>query len=277
MVRNYTRVLLLALLFCSTQLFSQQTSVQQWRSLMQACQLSFDKLYVACPHFPNIDKFKDDAAFTAALQKWQKEYATEEQAFWKIEEIKKGNPSPYYLGLSDGSKPKVFESSIWEWVTNSKITDARLNEVAAHFPKPKLTGNEAEDSKLYESELDFWMKLYPLEYEKLFNAPELIALNPYYTGYYKPVLIPAFISAPLHETKPFREAYSQSIKGELSYQLSLRAWYFVFEPETFNRLYGNQYSFPEWFNAEKFRNDVKLKFEQTKNPPANAEQIHPGK
>lgn len=70
-----------------------------------------------------IDNYKDNASFIAAVQKWQKEYAFEDSAFWKIEGVQKGNPSAYYLGLSDGKKPAVFQSSIWEWVHNSKISD----------------------------------------------------------------------------------------------------------------------------------------------------------
>lgn len=277
MNKNHVRALLIAFVFSSVQAFSQQTSIQSWRSLMQASNTSFEKIYQACPHFPNIDKYTDDAAFGKALQEWQKGFAFEEQAFWNLEGIKKANPSPYYLGLSDGTPKEVFESSIWEWVHNSKITDARLSELAAHFPKPKLTGVAKEDTKTYQAELDFWIKLYPLEYERLFNAKELTALNPYYTGYYKPVQIPAFVSAPLHETKPYREAYSPTLNGELSYQLSIRAWYFVFEPETFNALYATQYSFPEWFDAAKFRADVKQKIEWTKNPPVDVVKAHQGK
>lgn len=275
---NYVYALLFALLLGALPLNAQQqTTVQQWRSLMQASQVSFETIYKTSPHFPVIEKYSEDAAFSEAVKEWQKKYPAEEQAFWKIEGIQKANPSAFYLGLSDGTKPDVFESSIWEWVTNSKITDARLNELAAHFPKPVLTGKAKEDTKVYETALDAWIKLYPLEYERLFNAPELTALNPYYTGYFKPVQIPAFLSIPLHETKPVREAYSNTPNGELSYQLSIRAWLFVFEPQTFAALYGNQYSFPEWFSAEKFRADVKQKFEWTKNPPADVVKSHPGK
>jgi hypothetical protein len=277
MVNKYVRVLVVLLLLCGTQLFAQDANRQTWRSLMQTCQVSFSKIYETCPHFPVIDNYKDDASFIAAVQKWQKEYTFEEAAFWKIEGVQKGNPSAYYLGLSDGKKPAVFQSSIWEWVHNSKISDERLTAIAPHFPKPVLTGNAEADTKTYEEALDFWIKIYPLEYEHLFNAPELTALNPSYEGYHKPVLIPAFVSAPMRETKPYREAYSKTAKGELSYQLSIRAWYFVFDPETFNKLYGKDYEFPEWFSPEKFRNDVKQKFEWTKNPPADAVKAHPGK
>lgn len=268
---------LLAFLCFSNSLFAQQTSIQSWRSMMESCQLGFEKIYTACPHFPKIETYSNDAAFVAALAKWQEEYANEEKQFWNLQEIKRGNPSAYYLGLSDGSKPEVFESSIWEWVSNSKISAQRLNELAPNFPKPVLTNHPKVDSKNYEQQIDFWMKLYPIEYEYLFNAKELTVLNPYYTGYYQPVQMPAFISAPLHETKPYREAYSSTYKGELSYQLSIRAWYFVFEPQKFNELYGNQYRFPEWFNAEKFRADVKQKIEWTKNTPTDVLNSNQGK
>ena len=277
MVRNYVRMLFVLLILCSTQLFAQDASRQSWRSLMESSKVTFTEIYKTCPHFPQIDAFKDDTSFIASVQKWQKEYATEVSNFWKIDGIQKTNPSAYYLGLSNGVKPDVFESSIWEWVHNSNITDARLAELAPHFPKPQLTGNTAEDTKTYEYMLDYWVKLYPIEYEKLINSKELVALNPFYEGYIKPVIIPAFLAAPLHETKPFREAYSKSLKGELSYQLSIRAWYFVFEPETFNSLYGSQYEFPEWFNVEKFRADVKRKFELTKNTPAEMLEKYQGK
>jgi hypothetical protein len=258
-------------------MFAQETSIQSWRSQMGTYGLGFDKIYEACPHFPNIESYKEDAAFVTALQKWQKAYPFEEQAFWNLEQIKKNNPSAYYLGLSDGTKPDVFQSSIWEWVNKSGITDARLSEIAPNFPKPALTGNAKEDTKVYDTRLEYWIKLYPLEYEHLLNSKELVALNPYYEGYTKPVQIPAFLSAPLHETKPYREAYSNTPKGELSYELSIRAWYFVYEPQTFDQLYGAQYKFPEWFSAEKFRADIKQKVEWTKNPPKDVLEKNQGK
>ncbi|HLP51179.1 MAG TPA: hypothetical protein VK154_09875 [Chitinophagales bacterium] len=277
MAQKCMRMLLVVFMLSSIQSFAQDATMQTWRSLMQTCQLSFGKIYETCPHFPVIDNYKDDAAFIGAVTKWKAAYSAEEAAFWKLEEVQRGNPSAYYLGLSDGTKPAMFESSVWEWVTNSKISDARLQELAAHFPKPNLTGDVKKDSKEYEQMLNYWMKLYPLEYEHLFNAPELTALNPSYTGYHKPVVIPAFLSAPMRETKPYREAYSNTINGELSYELSIRVWYFIYEPETFNKLYGNQYEFPEWFSPEKFRADVKQKIEWTKNTPKEVLESHPGK
>ena len=277
MTKLLCRTCSMAVLFFSLNIYAQQTSVQVWNNQLQTCGLRLDKLYAACTHFPKLENSKNDKELEVAVKQWQIQYPLEEKAFWNLEEIKKGNPSAYYLGLSDGKEKHEFGNSIWEWVQSSKITDARLKTLAAHFPRPNLTGNAEADEKKYTAELEFWTNLYPLEYEHLFNAPELTALNPYYSGYYKPVQIPAFISAPLKETKPLRESFSKSVKGEMNYQLSIRAWYFVFEPQTFSKNYGSDYRFPEWFKQEKFRKDVIKKFEDTKNPPANANEIHPGK
>ncbi|MFN8322819.1 MAG: hypothetical protein U0T74_09195 [Chitinophagales bacterium] len=277
MTKHLCRICSMMVLLFSLGLKAQQTSVQIWSNQLQTCGLRLDKLYAACAHFPRLENSKEDKEFEKAIKEWQRQYPLEEKTFWNLDEIKKGNPSAYYLGLNDGKEKRVFGNSIWEWVQSSKISETRLNSLAAHFPKPKLTGNAEADEKKYNDELEFWINLYPLEYEHLFNASELTALNPYYSGYYKPVQVPSFISAPLKESKPQRESYSKSIRGEMAYQLSLRAWYFVFEPDAFTKNYGADYQFPQWFNKEKFRKDVIKKFEDTKNPPANANEIHPGK
>lgn len=277
MTKQLYRIVSVGILFLTLNLSAQQTSEQIWNSQMQSCGLQLGKLYAVCPHLPKLYGNLSDKEFEAAIKQWQKNFPAEEAAFWNIEEIKKGNPSAYYLGLNDGKEKRVFGNSIWEWVQASKITDAKINTLAPHFPKPTLTENPEADEKKYAAQLDFWINLYPLEYEHLFNSPELTALNPYYRGYYKPVQIPAFVSAPLKETLPLRESFAKTIKGEMNYQLSIRAWYFVFQPQTFEQKFGKDYEFPEWFNKEKFRKDIIKKIEDTKNPPANANEIHPGK
>jgi hypothetical protein len=262
----YPRMVIALLLLLPFLSYSQESSIEQWRALMQACNVSFNTIYQNCTHFPDIDKFKESNEFIAAVKNWQKAYPAEEKAFWNIEGVKKGNPSPYYLGLSDGSVPRKFENSIWQWVEGSKISEARLNTIAPHFPKPQITGNFEADEKNYSDRLDYWMALYPLEYENFLNAPELVALNPYYREHIKPVVMPRFVSFPVSESKPVRDKYSNTIKGELAFELSLRTWYFVFEPDNFEKLYGKDFSFPNWFSPENFREQIKQKIYNNKHP-----------
>lgn len=233
---------------------------------MQACNVSFSTIYETCPNFPNIDEYADDATFVTAVQQWQVRYPAEEKKFWEIPAVKQGNPSPYYLGLGNGTVPRKFENSIWQWVEASKISEARLSAIAAHFPKPTLTGNIEADEKMYNQQLQYWIALYPLEYERLFNAKELVALNPSYEGYVKPVIMPRFVAFPIKQTLPVRSDFSEGINGEMAYQLMIRNWYFVYEPQQFQQLYGKDYSFPEWFNAEQFRNQIKQKIYNNLHP-----------
>ena len=89
--------------------------------------------------------------------------------------------------------------------------------------------------------------------------------------------MPAFISAPFKETIPNREKYSRSTKGELNYQLALRAWTFVFYPQKFDKLFGRDYELPQNFDTAKFRASVIKKFEDNRNPSQELLESHPGK
>lgn len=155
-----------------------------------------------------------------------------------------------------------FENGMWEWVVGSKITDKRLNEIAPHFPKPEQYNF---DKKLYEDAIYYWQHMYCFEYENFVNAPELTALNPYYTGYVDIVQLPYFLGPLENYDKPLKENFEDN----LSYEFALQNWYFVFHPTDFHRLYKMKIDWPEWFSADEYRAKIIKKIEDNKNTSNN--------
>ena len=91
MVQLYARICIMAFTFCSFNVFSQQTSIQVWQSMAKSANLSFEKIYQTCPHFPRYEVYGSNEQFTSAIQLWKGKYATEEKQFWNLPEVKKIN------------------------------------------------------------------------------------------------------------------------------------------------------------------------------------------
>ena len=163
--------------------------------------------------------------------------------------------------LLSKAQNEVFEHSLWQWVQGSNISDKRLKTVAPHFPHPQDVNYNMEQ---YDFAIQKWQKLYCFEYESFVNAPELTALNPYYTGYIDIMEMPYFIRPLSSYDKPLRKNTSDSFEDELGYELDLQAWYFVFQPEQFYRIYKIKPSFPEWFDVDAYRAQIVKKIEETK-------------
>lgn len=164
-----------------------------------------------------------------------------------------------------------FEHAMWQWVEGSKISDKRLNEVAPHFPHPSASNY---DMKQYDFAVLKWQKLYCFEYEALINAPELTALNPYYEGYVNIIQMPYFIRPLSSFDKPVYKDTGNTFDDQLDYELNLQAWYFVFHPDQFYKIYKIKAAFPEWFDADAYRAQVIKKIEETQKQIAhkNVEQ-----
>ena len=154
-----------------------------------------------------------------------------------------------------------FEHSWWQWVEGSKISDKRLNEIAPHFPKPEAYNFSHEN---YDLAIAKWQRLYCFEYEALINAPELVALNPYYTGYQDIVQMPYFIRPLSSYEKPTKKDTGNSFEDELEHELDIQAWYFVFHPDEFYQMYGVRPELPAWFDIDDYRAQIIKKIEESK-------------
>jgi hypothetical protein len=158
-----------------------------------------------------------------------------------------------------------FEHSMWQWVQGSKISDKRLNTVAPHFPNPKEVNYNMEQ---YDFAIQRWQKLYCFEYEAFVNAPELTALNPYYTGYVDIMEIPYFIRPLSSYEKPQLKNTGNKFEDELNFELDMQAWYFVFHPDQFYQIYKIKPIFPEWFDVGAYKTQIVKKIEETKKQTA---------
>jgi hypothetical protein len=154
----------------------------------------------------------------------------------------------------------VFEHAMWQWVSASKISDKRLNTVAPHFPKPASVNFKMEP---YDQEIQKWQKLFCFEYEALINAPELTALNPYYTSYEDIIQMPYFIRPLSSYEKPQPKNTGNSFEDDLDHELDIQAWYFVFHPDQFYQIYKIKPTFPEWFDLDAYRIQIIKKIDET--------------
>lgn len=166
----------------------------------------------------------------------------------------------FVLFMANAQSDGNFEHAMWQWVEGSNISDKRMNEVAPHFPHPK---DYAYDMESYDFAILRWQKLYCFEYEALVNAPELTALNPYYTEYQDIIKVPYFIRPLSSFDKPVKKDTGNAFEDELNYELDLQAWYFVFEPDKFQHIYKIDPDFSENFDSEAYRNQIIKKIEET--------------
>lgn len=166
----------------------------------------------------------------------------------------------FILLMGYSQEQESFEHSMWQWVEGSKISDKRLNEVAPHFPHPSSVDFNKE---AYDLELLRWQKLYCFEYEAFVNAPELVALNPYYTEYQDIIQVPFFIRPLSSFDKPVKKDTGNPFEDQLAYELDLQAWYFVFEPDQFRHIYKIDENFSKDFDADLYRAQVIKKIEET--------------
>ena len=166
----------------------------------------------------------------------------------------------FVLFTINAQNNQQFEHAMWQWVEGSNISDKRMNEVAPHFPHPSDSDYNMES---YDLAIYRWQKLYCFEYEALINAPELTALNPYYTEYQDIIKVPYFIRPLSSFDKPVRKDTGNPFEDDLNYELDIQAWYFVFEPDEFQHRYKIDPDFSVDFDAEAYRFQVIKKIEET--------------
>lgn len=148
-----------------------------------------------------------------------------------------------------------FEHSWWQWYEASGITAQRMAEIAPNFPHPALTGDLDRDLRSYNNALLRWTYLYPHEYEAFVNAPELTALNPYYSEYVTLYRRPRFMDVAVTEAKPEPTGAEGEFEAQLYYELQLMKWTFLFHPEVFEGVYGFTPRMPEGLDVAAWRSE----------------------
>lgn len=245
-------LMLLALLLCTTfSLFAQQQNYNPFKEVLVTTDLTAATLKKDCPKLSGIvsrpDYTIDD------INAWVKSSPKEWSTFTQIPAVKKLNVAWITLGIAAPEKPKQLQHSFYQWYVAANISDAKRRELFPHFPLPDLKNDLDKEAITYDGKVGTWERLYPEEYQRFLNTPELTALNPYYNGYFKLPYIPAFIGQPIELDKPQKKHTDNEILDEYNYQLKLRNWYFVFRPDEFERLYGKDYKMPDDFDAKTYR------------------------
>lgn len=215
--------------------------------------------------FPRLYNIVSKADYTTAdINAWIAASPKEWKSFTELPQVKKLNIAWVTLGLNVPAAEKVFEHSMYRWYKASGIADEKRKQLFPHFPLPDLKNDYEKEITTYEQRIGTWQRLYPEEYERFLNAPELTALNPYYSGYYKLPYMPGFLGQEIGLEKPQRQNTGNPVIDDYTYQLKLRNWYFVFKPEEFERLYGKDYKFPDSFDAKTYREHTIRVLNETK-------------
>ncbi len=205
-------------------------------------------------NLPNLVRVLSNKDYTINdINSWIASNPKEWMLFNEIAEVKKLNIAWVTLGIHVPVVEKRFEHSIYQWYKASGISDEERKQLFPHFPLPDLKNDYDNELIWYEQKVGAWQRLYPEEYERFLNAPEMTALNPYYTGHYKLPYMPRFIGQEITISKPQKQNTDNPVMDEYNYQLKLRNWYFVFKPEEFERLFGKDYKFPDSFDAKTYR------------------------
>lgn len=234
---------------------AQKTSYETWSRILKASNVDWQTVDEVCPNFPK--QIQNPKDFTLAITNWNNDFPNEVKAFFSLEKIRSSNPSKYYLGLPLDDKKNQYENSFVQWVTESKISDRRLMDVAPNFPDILL------DNESFNFEFTRWQQLYNHEYENLINAKELTDLNPYYDGYIDVIKFPNFMGGLESKEKPVLKVNSSKVE-KLAFELNLMNWVFVFDSENFKKEYGFYPEFPKDFNVARYRSAIIEKIDESK-------------
>lgn len=248
------RGLLCLLFFAFAFSLSAQINSTPFEQVFIAANLNKESLKKDFPRLYQIVKNKDYK--TEDINSFIKSNGAEWNNFCNVPAVKKLNIAWGTLGLTIPDAKKEFSHSLYQWYKASGISDAKRNQLFPHFPLPNLKNDADKELADYEAKIGAWQRLYTEEYEHFLNAPELTALNPYYTGYYKFPYLPKFIGQEIDLEKPTKPNTGNAIADDYHYQMKLRNWYFVFKPNEFDRLYGKDYKFPDSFNQQEYREHI---------------------
>jgi hypothetical protein len=207
-----------------------------------------------CPHLYQVVSNKDYK--TEDVNAFIKAHANEWKTFTYLPAVQKLNIAWNTLGLTTPEPQKVFPHSLYQWYKAANVSEASRKSLFPHFPLPDLKNEQNAELKDYEAKIGAWQRLYPEEYERFLNAPQMTDLNPYYNGYYTLPYLPKFIGSDIGVDKPVKKSTGNELADEYQYQLKMRNWLFVFKPQEFNRQFGKDYKFPADFNQQEYRDHV---------------------
>lgn len=230
---------------------SAQQAVNPFTEVLTYANINTDNLKKDFPHLKRV--LNKDGYTVADVSNWAKEHPKEWTAFQQLPEVSKLNIAWATVGIAQPAKPVEFKNSFYQWYKAANLSADKHAQLFPHFPLPNLNNDLDKESIAYDEQVGAWQRLYPQEYETFLNTPELTALNPYYTGYYTLPYMPRFIGAWIEFEKPEKENTGNDVADEFDYQMKLRNWYFVFQPEQFTALYGKDYKFPADFDAKGYR------------------------
>lgn len=260
--KRYSCLALFLFCFTAPYLSFSQTNNTPFEQVFSAAGVTKETLQKSFPHLYRV--VSQNGYSTNDINTYIKANKNEWADFTQLPAIKKLNIAWGTLGIVAPETAKVFEHSLYQWYMAAHISTAKKQELFPHFPLPDLKNEYNKELSEYYQRIGTWQRLFPQEYEQFLNTPELTALNPYYNGYYHLPYIPKFIGAKVTTAKPEKQHTGNPIMDDYNYQLQLRNWYFVFKPEQFEKLYGNDYKFPETFDAAAYRSQVIAKLNESK-------------
>lgn len=224
-------------------------AINSWTSLLGHCGIEEADVKKVCPNLPSWRSIADEATLVYAIQTWEQQHPEEVKKFWTVLADMDCNVGSTSLYLSpvvkDAKHPWL------EWVISSGLNPDNINQIAPHAPF-----FEEKDYDAMEFAIRRWQVLFGHEYEALINHEAMIAINPNYSEYLDVHQVPAFLQALPNSTKPSIQQPATN-ESELAEEIALQSWYFIFEPQTFQSIYGFYPEFPKDFDEEVFREFAK--------------------
>ena len=230
-----------------------------WTSLLGYCGIEEADLETFCPNLPSWRSASDETSLAYAMQTWEQQHPEEVNKFWAVLAEMDCNIGSTSLYLTPPTK--VTKHPWLEWVVSSGLNQNDIQNIAPHAPF-----FEEKEYEAMEFAIRRWQVLYGHEYESLLNHESMIAVNPYYTDYLDVHQVPAFMQALPSETKPLAVIPSTD-EQSLAEEVALQSWYFIYEPQYFEAVYGFYPSFPADFDEEAFRNFAKRTASATIDDP----------
>jgi hypothetical protein len=235
-------------------------------SLFELLKVDATEISRVAPHLPK--NALSEAEFQQQLNNWLAQYTTEWNALQNVNGIagKEINWESYGIPSKYVVQKQTFENVYWQWYKASAITEERKNLLFPHFPVPTSFENTPGNLAEYNGLLGMWMRLYPKEYNAFLNAPELAKLSSNGgTDKVKINYMPKFLGALVGSEFPVKKNTGNAVKDEFEYQLAIRHWYFLYEPETFEKMFGKDYDFPADFDKQHYRQSTLVKIVAREN------------
>ena len=220
-----------------------------WTSLLGHCSLNQADFDNICPNLPSWSTIADASTLAYAIQTWEQQYPKEVEQFWALLAERDCNVGSTSLYLKPANK--TVKHPWLEWVLSSNLSSEEMKRIAPNNPF-----FEEKDYDDMEFAVRRWQVLFGHEYEALINHETMVAINPNYTEYLDVHQVPAFLQALPNSTKPIVQRPARN-DTELAAEITLQSWYFIFEPQTFQSIYGFYPEFPKDFDEEVFREFAK--------------------